>query len=226
MKVFRPWGEWCTAAGLWLLMSMPAGAAVVGVRVMDAVTGKPVEDAAVCVGTPAEPGQFGAVRTGPDGRVQFADIPYAPLQVTVSRAGYRGVRERYPPADFDRVLQVRLHPGGLGPQCRASVRYAPPPARKSGLAVDILAGPTPVTHEVQLRIRVQGKATHYRISEDPDFRGAAWLPYTKAPVTFRLSPSRGDKTLYVQVRLQRKIGEGTVEIDSEVIRVPVHDTGS
>ncbi len=210
-----------------LLAAAAAHAAVVGVRVLDATSAEPVPGAAVCLGTRAEPDQFGAQLTGPDGRVQFEDIPATPLQVTVSHPGHRGVRESYPTARFDRVLLVRLVPGGLGPQCvvpegtSGTLRGARP-----ALAVDILGGPTTATPEVQLRIRVQGKATHYRVSEDPSFRGAPWLPYTKQPVTFRLSPTPGDKTLYVQVRLQREVGGGRVEIESDVVKVPVRYTGS
>lgn len=205
-------------------------AAVVGVRVLDAASGTPLAGAAVCLGTPAEPDQFGAQRTDAEGRARFGNIAATPLQLTVSKPGYRGLRRHYPAASFDRVLQVRLTPGGLGPQCAmpegageaAGGDGAKPPA----LAVDVLGGPTTAGPEVQLRIRVQGKATHYRVSEDPSFRGAAWLPYTREPVTFRLSPPPGPKTLYVQIRLQREVDGGHVEIESEVVKVPVHYTGS
>jgi hypothetical protein len=217
--------RWLSLAALALLPATGAFAAVVGVRVVDAATGEPLPGAAVCLGTPAEPDQFGALRTDSQGHVEFHDIAQTPLQLTVSRAGYRGLRKTYRSAAFDRVLQVRLSPGGLGPRCvvpEAGEAEQDEPA----LAVDILGGPTTATPEVQLRIRVHGKATHYRVSEDPGFRGAAWLPYTKEPVTFRLSPTPGPKTLYVQIRLQREVGGGRVEIESEVVKVPVHYTGS
>ncbi len=223
--------RWLLLVALALLPVAGAFASVVGVRVFDAATGDPLAGAAVCLGTPAEPDQFGALRTDAEGRVAFHDITQTPLVLTVSRPGYRGVRKSFPAAAYDRVFQVRLARGGLGPRCVAPRRAgtasgSPGGERGPALSVDILGGPTTATPEVQLRIRVHGKATEYRVSEDPAFRGSSWLPYTKAPVTFRLSPTPGPKTLYVQIRLQREVGGGRVVIESEVVKVPVVYTGS
>ncbi len=58
---------------------------------------------------------------------------------------------------------------------------------------------------VTLNSTVAGTApTHYMASEDSDFDGAAWLPYSKAPA-FILSAGAGTKTVYLKV----KDGSGT-----------------
>lgn len=44
-----------------------------------------------------------------------------------------------------------------------------------------------------------GGASHYRASENRDFSGSTWQPYSRAPV-FQLSSGDGQKTVYFQIK--------------------------
>lgn len=191
-----------------LCAAAPAGAADVRVRVVDAVKRVPLSDAGVCLGTPADPQQFGARRTDAQGYVSFAGVPATPLMLTVSRDQYRGYRVQHGTKRFDVVLEVALQTGGLGPSCDA-----PPVAgatEESRLAISnfsVNAGQR-VTHsrEVSIAAVVGGEPTHYRVSERADFSDADWRPFD-LPGRFELSRGRGAKTVYFQVRRYRSSGE-------------------
>lgn len=198
----------CWAAPLW--------AANLTVQVLERGSGTPVEGAAVCLGTGADPGQLGALRSSADGQVVFEDILDAPLLLTVSKSGYRGEQRDLDGLRFDRALTVLLPRGGLGPRCDAPLAGGD----EAGLAVarfriDGGAETTP-RRQVILNFVTNGAPTHYRVSESQDFADARWLPLASGP-TFELSPTGGDKTVYLQVRKHRQTEGLSLETRSEVV---------
>lgn len=208
---------WLTTAALLagIAVGVPARAASVTVQALAQDTGAPLAAAAVCLGTPADPTQFGVRRTGPRGVAVFAQVPAVGLLLTVSKPNFRGERRTLPRASGDRAYNVLLRHGGTGPRCQA------PPAAPAaaglhllGLAID---GGAAVTHrrEVRLDLRVSGGATQYRASESPDFAGASWRPFRARP-RFELSPAPGRKRVYVQVRRQLANRGASVESRSRV----------
>ena len=63
-----------------------------------------------------------------------------------------------------------------------------------------LGGSLAVTNrDIVLSVAASGDPADYRLSEDPDFGDAAWIPFTATPA-FTLSPGYGVKTLWIQVR--------------------------
>ena len=53
--------------------------------------------------------------------------------------------------------------------------------------------------DIVLSVAASGDPAEYRLSEDPGFAAADWLPYTTSPA-FTLSPGYGVKPLWIQVR--------------------------
>lgn len=213
----------------WLLTLVGAGllapsapAAEVRVQVVDAVGRAPLADAAVCLGTPADATQFGAVRTGAGGEVRFSDVPDTPLLLTVSRDQYRGYQRRHPAKRFDVVLEVALHTGGLGPACNAPVRAGQ--AQQERLAINgfTLNAGRAVTRQrrVLLSAQVLGNPTHFRVSERADFSDADWQPFS-LPSSFHLSQARGDKVVYFQVRRFRDAGSASMQTLSSVAQAQI-----
>jgi hypothetical protein len=194
-------------------------AAEVEVRVMVQGQDRPVEGAAVCLGSRGDARQFGAYFGGVDGVVKFRDVPYTPLVLTVSRDGFRGERQVLPPARFNRVVTVSLPFGGGGPVCHAERRFEEPKAAPRGLEITrfVINGGAATTdkRQVTLDLSVRGSPTHYRASERPGFKGAQWKPFETSPL-FELSPGVGTKVVYVQVRSRAGVAGGSLEKRSDV----------
>jgi hypothetical protein len=55
------------------------------------------------------------------------------------------------------------------------------------------------SYSVTLNNTVEGAASHYRASQNPNFAGASWQPYTNVP-SFTLTGAQGQKNIYFQVR--------------------------
>lgn len=204
---------------LWLAAAASASAADLTVEVRPRGGDGPLAGAAVCLGTAANPRQFGAFRSGADGRVVFRDLPRGTHLLTVSGEGYLGIGRVLESLTLDRVIQVELSRGGGGPLCEA-----PPVSGQgeivSGLRIEgfRLDGGAAVTRdpEVSLDHRLEGDANQYRASEHADFAGASWQPYTSRPV-FRLGDGRGEKRVYFQVRRYVAVGESSLETLSPVV---------
>lgn len=201
-----------------------AGAAELQVRVNDEGSRQPLQGAAVCLGTPADLRQMGAYVTGSDGTVTYEDLLSAPLVLTVSKAGYRGTRIDVGASDSNRVMMVPLATGGGGPQCHGPYTAAPVSA-SSGVAVrdfrlDHGAGRT-ARDTVALDFAVSGDPNEYRASENPDFAGASWQRYEGRAPRFQLSAGAGRKTVYLQVRRLRTVGDSQLEITSNVARASI-----
>jgi hypothetical protein len=213
----------CWLAGA-LALTMNAQAADVKVRVLDKVSGEPAAEAAVCLGTTAQPDQFGAYLTPGDGTVVFRNVPTTTMALTVSKRGYMGYQGIKAAAAYDRVFVVPLPHGGLGPQCRTAGPYEGVGAPAQGLYVGGLRinGGRAVTHDrtVTLSARLKGQPTEYRASEQADLEAAQWRPY-REPIHLELSPGSGRKTVYFQVRKYRKLNGASLQSTSNVVKASI-----
>lgn len=193
----------------------PARAADVTVQVLAKEAGQPIADASVCLGTAADPSQFGAQLSGPEGMAVFRGVPDAPLVLTVSKAGRSGDQQALSGARTDRILNVFLARGGTGARCRGA---SAPPAPVLALAGLRLDGGASVTgrRRVSLDFSVSGTANQYRASESPQFTGARWQALHAWPA-FELSAGAGTKRVYLQVRQFHEVQGSTLEVRSNVV---------
>ena len=188
------------------------------VRVLDKQHGGPVADAAVCVGTRANPQQFGARRSDASGVVRFEDLLSSSLVVTASKNGFQGKEQRVDSPSQTRAVVLKLAPGGGGPQCDAPVASAPLDM-SSGLAIDgVSIRKDPGDSErILVSIRASGPANQARISEQPDFAGADWQDLDQ-PMPYGLSGGTGVRQIYVQVRRAVQSQGAIIEVTSPVER--------
>ena len=202
-----------------VLLVAPASAADLRVRVFERGGQAPLEGVSVCVGTPANPRQFGAASTDEDGYSVFRDLPRAPLVVTASKSGYSGQQESLVTSNMERLLVVSLPGGGGGPTCELDLSDAA--GGVAGLQVKRLKinGGAAMTGSryVFLNHVVDGQPTHYRASENPDFSGARWQAYIPKPA-FELSQGGGRKVVYFQVRRYSKVDGADIQSLSPVVR--------
>ncbi|HHJ14176.1 MAG TPA: carboxypeptidase regulatory-like domain-containing protein [Gammaproteobacteria bacterium] len=184
------------------------------VRVEDRQTGELLADSAVCLGTPARVDQFGALRTDASGLVRFDGLPANSMELVVSHAGYQGRAQTLEALSGNRVVVVKLPPGGGGPTCAAprhAIQAAASPGRPVIHSMRVVPDPSAADgRQLLLTLEVEGGANEVRISESADFSGAEWQPL-KAEVPFSLSSGTGLKPLYVQVR--RVAGQKGAEIE-------------
>ncbi len=213
-------------AGLFALCAVgaaPAGVVAaenpwLEIHVMDRDSGRPLAGAAVCLGTQASQSQFGAVLTDARGVTRFRDLPTNPMVLVVSRPGYLGEQRLLEPLYENRVMVMKLAPGGGGPRCEGA-RSGQSRSPAEGLEITAAsvardrAGDDP--RRVLVKTQLSGEATDIMISERPDFQGAKWQSYA-AVVPYRLEAAGGAHTLYVQVRRYVKVNGATLEILSPV----------
>lgn len=190
------------------------------VQLLNRQDGKPVANAAVCLGTSARMDQFGARRSDARGVASFEDVGAYPLVLTVSGQGYQGSRRTLEPLYESRLLVVKLATGGGGPVCdapaqnAADVASAPLSLDTVRIRDDINAAPAGVL----VATRVSGSVNEIRISEQANFGDADWQPYQPA-VPFTLSAGDGVKQLYVQVRRVAQAQGASIEVVSPVKKV-------
>ena len=189
------------------------------VRVFERGGTAPLAGVSVCLGTPARVSQFGSSVTDADGNARFTAIPRAPLVVTVSRPGYKGEQQSLVTTNTGRTLVMSLAAGGGGPQCKYEGEVAD--AFSGGLHIGyfnlISQGGAAGNRQVVLSHSVNREPTHYRVSENRDFSGAAWQPYLPGPV-YRLSQGSGYKVVYFQVRRHSQMNGSDVEMRSPVMQ--------
>lgn len=190
------------------------------VRLLSKQTGKPVPDAAVCLGTSAKSDQFGAKRSDSNGVVRFDDIQPHVLVLTVSEEGYQGRQQELETLYASRVLVVTLVTGGGGPVCDAPETVADADTR-SGLSLDEVHVRADINAPgtILVSAHASGPVNQIRISEQPDFKGAVWQPYESA-APFTLSAGTGVKQLYVQVRRATQVQGASIEVVSPAKMVP------
>ena len=204
-----------------LVLPVLAQAAELRVRVFERGGKRPLAGVAVCLGTSANPTQFGSDQTDAQGYAHFADIPRAPLLITASKAGYKGEQQSLVTSSMPRLLVMSLASGGGGTQCtRVGARAVESTGGMQVIGFSINNGAaTSTSREVHLDHRASGRPNEYRASESPNFSGAQWQPYNGQPV-FTLSPGDGRKTVYFQVRRYSKINGADIQTLSAV----VHDS--
>jgi len=199
--------------------SFAAPAADLRIRVFDRDGGVPLAGAAICLGTSANPRQFGATRTDWEGYAAFTDPPQAPLVISASSKGYKGERQPLVMSNTDRLLFMSLATGGGGVKCALEAEAALPGG--GALTVDdfrINAGAgTTATRTVILNHGATGQPTHYRASQSLDFKDAGWVAYMPAPA-FELTPGDGKKVVYFQVRRSSGANGAHLEVLSPVVR--------
>jgi hypothetical protein len=212
---------------LTLLMFLLAGLVLTGfaqaselkVRVFERGGNRPLAGVSVCLGTSANPLQFGSDQTDAKGYAKFADIPHAPLLITASKSGYQGEQQSLVTSSIPRLMVLSLAPGGGGAHC-APVGERTVESTNSlevtGFGIDNGAAVS-TDRQVHLDYRVSGHPNEYRTSEDPNFSGAQWQPFSNQAV-FMLSPGDGKKTVYFQVRRYSKINGADIQTLSPVVR--------
>jgi hypothetical protein len=217
-------GKPMTLLALFLLVTaipVLASAAELRVRVFERSGRQPLAGVSVCLGTSANPLQFGSDQTDRGGYAVFTDVPRAPLLITASKSGYKGEQQSLVTSTVPRLLVMSLPAGGGGTVCTPVGEHAA--ASTDGLQISdfsINEGATASPgREVHLDNRVSGHPSEYRASEDRDFPAAPWQPYSAQPV-FVLSPGQGKKTVYFQVRRYSKINGADIQTLSPI----VHDT--
>ncbi len=215
-----PRGKQMALLALFLLATaIPAlaPASELRVRVFERGGRQPLAGASVCLGTSANPLQFGSDQTDREGYAVFMDIPRAPLLITASKSGYKGEQQSLVTSTVQRLLVMSLPTGGGGPVCTPAGDRAA--ADTGGLQISDFsinkgAAASP-DRQVHLDHHVSGSPNQYRVSEDPDMSTTPWQPYTSQPV-FVLSPDNGKKTVYFQVRRYSKINGADIQTISPV----------
>jgi hypothetical protein len=204
-----------------LVLPVLAQASELRVRVFERGGNRTLAGVSVCLGTSANPTQFGSDQTDGEGYARFADIPRAPLLITASKAGYKGEQQSLVTSSIPRLLVMSLASGGGGTQCApvgARAVESPGAMQLTGFSINNGAAAS-TDRQVHLDHRASGHPNEYRASEDPNFADAQWQPYSDQPV-FTLSPGAGKKTVYFQVRRYSKINGADIQTLSAV----VHDS--
>jgi hypothetical protein len=202
-----------------LVLTGFAQASELRVRVFERGGNHPLTGVSVCLGTSANPMQFGSNQTDAQGYAQFADIPRAPLLITASKSGYQGEQQSLVTSSMPRLMVLSLAPGGGGAHCapgRARAEESPGSLQITGFSIDNGAAAS-TDRQVHLDHRVSGHPNEYRASESRDFSNAQWQPYSSQPV-FTLSPGDGKKTVYFQVRRYSEINGADIQTLSPVVR--------
>ena len=208
-----------------LLISKGINAAEISVEVRDKQLGQALSGASVCLGTPANPVQFGGYITDESGYAVFGSVPETPLVLTVSRPDYTGYQRNLSARQFDITLKVGMLNGGLGPVCDLGEPVPVPKLAEEAVTIQrfqLGAGEqTTGQRDIPLTISVSGVPTHYRVAEHWDFRGAEWQDW-QSPMTYRLSAGRGQKDVYLQIRRLKSLDGGEVESVSGIARASVY----
>lgn len=202
------------AAATLLMAGQTATAANVTVRVVDAQTLKPVSNAAVCLGTEAHPGAYGAMRTNKSGEVVYSKAPGQDFVLSVSGNGHGDYVRTKAARGYDIVYYIELRNSGLSSRsrCLTTTRQ---PAQQMGKEALSLVSVDVRSHNhnggtVDVATQVTGVVpTHIRASTNADFKDARWLPYrqmTRHPIERVAS-----ENLYVQVKRRLAIDAGSIE---------------
>jgi len=194
-------GKQLAAAATLLTLAQATSAANVTVRVVDAVTLKPVGDVAVCMGSQRYPGSFGAMRTNSAGEVVYAKSPSRNYILSVAGNGLGDYVREQVPRSFDIIYYVKLKSGKVGSRCMAPTIDSEGQLGKAALdlvSVDVRAH-SHAAGTVDVSTSTKGvEPTHIRVSTQPSFAGARWMPYRS--VTRHAVDRVASTDLYVQVK--------------------------
>jgi len=209
-------------------LSSVAHAGKFGVRVLDAITGLPVANASVCLGTTADRNLYGTGVTSYSGVALYDDVPAASVLITVSKKNYRGIALRNPATSENVIADVLVTEGISSKKCRALKYVDLKPGITNGKYKD--DWPLEITNlsyfpsgndGFAFLSYTNGKPTHYRVSTDPDFKDAEWLVYSDVLQYSPNSTDVGKETLYFQLRKEVRASGGVMEAFSEVVSQPV-----
>ncbi len=206
-----------------LAFSFNASANNIKIHVHDANNAKPLKGVAVCLGTSANPNQFAALRTDARGNAVFSEtLPRTQILLTVSDPQHKGLQRILPTGDIDLVRTIDLPRGGLGPVCEAPpamIEIKPGISKHNALRIADLkldrGHKVTTSRSVVLIPRISGQPTHYRISEDPEFKDSSWQEFQKTPL-YTLSNGEGRKRVFFQVRRAVEKDSGIIQITSNV----------
>lgn len=203
-----------------LAVTFNANAANIKIHVLDSSKNSPLKNMAVCLGTTANIQQFGAVRTDANGDVFFSNLPRTPLLLTVSGSQHKGLQRIIPASGSNLVRIVHLPLGGLGPACDAAPAISEveeldiPGLRITGVSLD-QGHKNTSSRSIVISSRIFGEPTHYRVSENPEFKGSDWIEYQKTPL-FTLTKGDGQKKVYFQVRRAFEMNGNIIQTASNI----------
>jgi hypothetical protein len=210
-------------------MAGTANAAKIGVRVLDANTGLPVPHASVCLGTASNPSIYGTGVTSVAGLALYDNVPAKPVLITVSKKNFRGIALQTFPKEDNVITDVLVTEGLSSKRCRALKMVDLKPGITEGgaeptwpMAITALSYFPSGDDGFSFLAYVKGKPTHYRVSTDPEFKGAEWKTYSDI---FHFSPvgsDRGKGQLYFQLRKLIDVEGGNIEAVSDVTARPIH----
>jgi hypothetical protein len=214
------------AGALSLALTQTAWGENVTIQISKRGAGYPLKEAAVCLGTPANPAQFGAQLADDKGVVQFDKVhARAELVLTVSKSGYKGRQVALGTAQHNRGVLLTLAAGGGGPECAKAVALVQPapvaeprsPRFSPGIKDFRINGGEAATQspKVTLTYTLTGEASHYRASERSDFAAVEWQPI-KPEVRYDLASGSGSRTVYFQVGKLVTAEGAEIEILSDV----------
>lgn len=218
------------AAAFALAISGTASAGKIGVRVLDANSGLPVPNASVCLGTASDPSIYGTGVTSYTGVALYDNVPEKPILITVSKRNFRGIALQTFPSKEDVITDVLVTEGLSSKRCKALKMVSFEPGITKGgateaewpIAISALSYFPSGDDGFSFLAYVEGKPTHYRVSTDPEFKGAEWKAYTDV---MNYSPSQSDEgkaELYFQLRKLVDVDGGNIEAVSEVHMQPVY----
>lgn len=196
------------------------------VQVSKRHAGNPVEAAAICLGTRANPSQFGAMLADKRGMARFDKVhARAELVLTVSKSGFKGRQVALARNGGNRGVLLTLASGGGGPECGKAAALTSqeasmmPPAGHVAPAIAIFqingGDQTTQSTRVSLDYVLTGEASHYRASDRSDFQSAQWRPL-ESDLRLDLIGGSGVKTIYFQVAKLTAAEGAEIEILSNV----------
>lgn len=198
-----------TCAMLALCAGSVVNAADFHVKVIDRITGFPVENASVCLGTDINPSKFGGSRTNDDGIASF-NAPVWTHQVQVSGNGYGNVNLTQPGRSYAFQLELRVDPGRAEPVCRVEPVNVAPRAGISITDINVLTSDVD-SGRLEIKTRTRGfEPTHVRVASRADFAGSSWQAMSEGRSVHYVRNMQAG--LFVQVR--RRIGTETQYIES------------
>jgi len=207
-------------------MAQSGWAGEITVQVSKRNAGLPVRAAAVCLGTSANPAQFGATLADEKGIARFDKVhARTELVLTVSKSGYKGRQVALGRGPRDRGVLLTLASGGGGPACdkaiagvgQLTLMTSPSTHLAPGIKAFRINGGEPTTHSTRVTLDyvLTGEASHYRASERSDFGSAEWRPL-ESDLWLDLAGDSGPKTIYFQVGKLKSAEGAEIEILSNV----------
>lgn len=70
--------------------------------------------------------------------------------------------------------------------------------------------PETTKEDIRIHLRTRGLPTHYMVSEDYKFSNSEWVPFECNFIDFKISPSKGEHTIYGKIKNEYKESERVV----------------